>query len=217
MAQPMISQSTLLKQHFIDFYLSEDAEVVLPEELLDILRQPKYDEAIKIDTLVESGSDKLVMTLSSPHFTAQPQTYKVAGVSDDPDIYQQEVFSRTYESLDDVPTDVSDVVIRLMNAETSKPEFVILVTPEFIEDPEYAKFTLLNIFKTDCLVEFHTEGSTTIAGQSFDFDSDCVYDTVKQQLEINSPTIRGKMRVIVDTRLPEIEEADLGKLVPRRD
>lgn len=212
----MISQSTLLKQHFIDFYLSEDAEVVLPDELLNILKQPKYDEAINIDTLVESGDDKLVMTLSSPHFTAQPQTYKVAGVSDDPDIYQQEVFSRTYESLDDVPTDVSDVVIRLMNTETSKPEFVILATPDTIEDPEFAKFALLNIFKTDCLVEFHTEGSTTIAGQSFDFDSDCVYDRVKQLLEINSPTIRGSMRVIVDTRLPEIEAADLGKLTPRR-
>lgn len=213
----MISQSTLLKQHFIDFYTKEDSPVVLPEDLLEILTQPKYDESITIDSLIESGDDKLIMTLSSPHFTAQPQTYKVAGVSDDGDIYQQEVFSRTYESLDDVPTDVSDVVIRLMNTETAKSEFVILATPDTIEDPEFAKFALLNIFKESCLIEFHTEGSTTIAGQSFDFDSDCVYDAVKQQLEINSPTIRGTIRVIVDTRLPEIEAADLGKLVPRRD
>lgn len=213
----MISQSTLLKQHFIDFYTKEDSPVVLPEDLLSILRQPKYDEAIKIDSLVEGGDDKLIMTLSSPHFTAQPQTYKVAGVSDDGDIYQQEVFSRTYESLDDVPTDVSDVVIRLMNTETAKSEFVILATPDTIEDPEFAKFALLGIFKENCLVEFHTEDSTMIAGQTFDFDSDCVYDAVKQQLEINSPTIRGTIRVVVDTRLPEIEAGDLGKLVPRRD
>lgn len=217
MAQPMISQSTLLKQHFIDFYLSEDNQDLIPQDLQNILRQPKYDEAIKIDSLVEDGDDKLIMTLSSPHFTAQPQTYKVAGVSNDGDIYQQEVFARTYESLDDVDTDISDVVIRLMNSETAESEFVILAIPDTIEDPEFAKFALLNIFKTDCLIEFHTEGSTTIAGQSFDFDSDCVYDAVKQQLEINSPTIRGTIRVIVDTRLPEIEAGDLGKLVPRRD
>lgn len=216
MKQAQVSHSTLLKQHFIDFYTKPEPEVELPEDLINILKQPNYEESITIETLVDNGSDKLVMTLSSPHFTSQPQTYTVAGVSKDPDIYQQDVFDRTYESLEDAPTDLPDCVVRLTNPENGEVEFVILVDPETLEDDEYAKLSLLNIFLNDTLINFFAEDSTNIAGQTFDFMEDCVYNKARQELEIVSPTVKGTIRIVTDTRLPVVEENDLGKLVPRR-
>lgn len=208
-----LTQLELIKNSFIVFYLKQykDKGPHAPhEDLFKIMDKPSFYDGLSIknlktNPLTGSSNPKgtkndYVMDAEHEMLLARKHYFTPLLTTGSDNTYTEDVTSRPYPSVDDVPYELVDKVFKIQGEEDEKPSFVIIVREDFEDlSPEEQLDKVIEIFKEGSQVEF--PDSQTVGGLTVNKGNSFKYDSKTGKLTVTTPGVSGEIEILIEPRM----------------
>lgn len=213
MAEFKITQSDLIKESFIRYYLDQyanDGKDKPSDEVAELLAKEDYILKLTIEGLKkhpnspeapQGGTPRdYVMDMSSTDIIATNHYFTPMGATQDTDTYSWETNnSMRFSKVTDIPYDIAnDLFLISTGTEQTDQNYQFILREDFLELPDAElEAKLIELFEKATVVIFKDEevgGLAVTKKQMFRLDR------AKSALIIDSPAVTGEIPVVLDVR-----------------
>lgn len=231
MAEFKITQSDLIKESFIRYYLDQyanDGKDKPSDEVAELLAKEGYILKLTIEGLNKhpNGPDAphggtprdYIMNMSSTDLIAYNHYFTPMGATQDTDTYSWEVNkNKRYSSANEVPYELVDDLFLISTGTAQEDQnYQVILREETLALPdEELEAKLIEIFEKSTVVIFEDEeeigGLKVFKADSFKLDR------TKGVLVIDSPAVTGELPVVLDTRKTSVEGRHIETIQLRQE